>query len=52
MVIFPAYAKPPGLFHRSHGKLLLKQTALQLDAQNTCSLTAARNFAVTQLHVL
>lgn len=48
MVIFPAYAEPPGPFHRSHGKLLLKQTPLQLDARNSFSLTPARHSVVSK----
>lgn len=49
MVLLLTYAEPPGPFHRSHGKLLLKQTPLQLDAQNSFSLTAARHTAVILL---
>lgn len=42
VVLFLTYAEPPGPFHRSHGKLLLKQTPPQSDARHSFSLTCCQ----------
>lgn len=49
MVLFPTHAEPAGPFHRSHGKLLLKQTPLQLDAQSSFSLNRCQTLCCEKI---